>query len=329
MGLITFTDKGLYCRQGDFYIDPWLPVHRAVITHAHSDHARYGNRLYLAHKDSYYILKARLGEDICIQTLGYNQTISINNVKITLYPAGHCIGSAQAKIEYKGEIWVVSGDYKLEDDGISTPFEPVKCHTFITESTFGLPIYQWQPQKEIMNSIHGWVQQNQNKDRCSVLSAYSLGKAQRLIYNLSAFGYQFYVHGAIYQMNKAIRQTLPFPDIEYLTPDTPKEDVRKGIIISPSSDTANPWLRRWQPYSFGICSGWMQVRGAKRRRNADAGFVLSDHADWNGLLTAIKATGAETVYVTHGFSEVLARHIQENLSIKAGVVKTRFGEDEE
>jgi putative mRNA 3-end processing factor len=329
MGLVTFTDKGLYCKQGDFYIDPWLPVHRAVTTHAHSDHARYGSNLYLAHTDSFLLLKARLGQDISIQSAGYNQVINVNGVNISFHPAGHVIGSAQARLEYKGEVWVVSGDYKLEDDGLTIPFEPVKCNTFITESTFGLPIYQWKPQAEIMTDIHNWVQQNQQKGRYSVLSAYSLGKAQRLIHALSTYGYKFYVHGAVYNMHTIIQQFMQLPDVTYLTPETPKDEVKQGIIITPSSDTANPWLKRWSPYSFGVCSGWMQVRGAQRRRNADSGFALSDHADWEDLVKTIKATGAETIYVTHGFSDVLARYAQEELGLKAGVVKTRFGEDEE
>lgn len=329
MGLITFTDKGLYCKQGDFYIDPWQPVHRAVTTHAHSDHAHYGSKLYLAHTDNYYLLRARLGEDIQLQTLGYNQSVSINGVNISFHPAGHVIGSAQVRVEYKGEVWVVSGDYKLEPDGVSVPFEPVKCHTFITESTFGLPIYQWQPQADIIERIHNWVLNNRQLGRYSVLSAYSLGKAQRLVYNLAQYGHSFYGHGAIYYMNETIRRSIPFPHVTYLKPETPKEEVKQGIIIVPSSDTNNPWLRKWQPYSFGICSGWMQVRGAQRRRNADAGFALSDHADWPGLLTAIKATGAETVYVTHGFSAPLARYLAEEYGLKTGVVKTAFGEDEE
>lgn len=329
MGLISFTEKGLYCRQGDFYIDPWQPVHRAVTTHAHSDHAHYGSKLYLAHTDSYYLLKARLGYDIQLQTLGYNQSININGVTVSFHPAGHVIGSAQVRVEYKGEVWVVSGDYKLEHDGVTVPFEPVKCHTFVTESTFGLPIYQWRPQAEITERIHNWVLGNQQLGRYSVLSAYSLGKAQRLIYNLAAYGHSFYGHGAIYYMNETIRQFRPFPYVHYLRPETPKEEVKQGIIIMPSSDTNNPWLRRWQPYSFGICSGWMQVRGVQRRRNADAGFALSDHADWPGLLEAVKATGAETVYVTHGFSAPLARYLNETYGLKTGVVKTAFGEEEE
>jgi putative mRNA 3-end processing factor len=162
-----------------------------------------------------------------------------------------------------------------------------------------------------------------------VLSAYSLGKAQRLIHALSTYGYKFYVHGAVYNMHTIIQQFMQLPDVTYLTPETPKDEVKQGIIITPSSDTANPWLKRWSPYSFGVCSGWMQVRGAQRRRNADSGFALSDHADWEDLVKTIKATGAETIYVTHGFSDVLARYAQEELGLKAGVVKTRFGEDEE
>lgn len=329
MGLITFTDSGLYCQQGDFYIDPWQPVRRAVITHAHSDHARYGSNFYFSHTDSFYLLKARLGQDITLQTAGYNQPLTINNVKISFHPAGHMIGSAQVRVEYKGEVWVISGDYKVEHDGLTVPFEPIKCNTFITESTFGLPIYQWKPQAEIVENIHKWVQRNRQLGRYSVLSAYSLGKAQRLIHTLTPYGYKFFVHGAIYNMQQAVQQAMPFPDVEYLQPETPKEAVKQGIILVPSSDTNNPWLRKWQPYAFGICSGWMQVRGAQRRRNADAGFAMSDHADWPGLLQAIKATEAECVYVTHGFSAALARYIQEEYGIKSGVVKTAFGEDEE
>ena len=329
MGLITFTDKGLYCKQGDFYIDPWQPVRRAIITHAHSDHARWGSEYYFAHKDSYYLLKTRLGQDITLQTADYNQSLNINGVSVSFFPAGHIIGSAQVRLEYKGEVWVVSGDYKTETDGISIPFEPVKCHTFITESTFGLPIYQWRPQAEIISNIHQWVLKNQEQGRYSVLSAYSLGKAQRLIHTLSEYGHKFYVHGAIYTMQQAIQQFMYMPDVTYLTQETPKEDVKNGIIIMPGSDMHSPWLRKWQPYSFGICSGWMQVRGAQRRKNADAGFALSDHADWNGLLTAIKATGAECVYVTHGFSAALSRYLREEFHIKSDVVKTAFGEDEE
>lgn len=329
MSLISFTDRGLYCRQGDFYIDPWKPVRRAIITHAHSDHARTGSDLYFAHTDSYYLLKWRLGQYIRLQTAGYNQTIHINGVAVTFFPAGHIIGSAQVKIEYKGEVWVISGDYKVEDDGLTIPFEPVKCHTFITESTFGLPIYQWKPQAEIVDNIHNWVLHNRESGRNSVLSAYSLGKSQRLIASLSALGHKFYAHGSVYYMNEAIRQFMPFPEITYLRPETPKDAVKDGIVIVPPSAVHTTWLRRWNPHSLGICSGWMQVRGAQRRRNADAGFPFSDHADWPGLLQAIEATGASRVYVTHGYTAALSRYLREERGLDAHIVKTAFGEDEE
>lgn len=327
MGLISFTDSGLYCAAGDFYIDPWRPVQRAVITHAHSDHARWGSQHYFAHHDSRSLLKARLGADISIETAAYGNGFTLNGVSVKLFPAGHILGSAQVAVSHKGETWVVSGDYKLQEDGITTPFEPVKCNTFITESTFGLPIYQWKPQSAVIQQIHDWVQQNQARDRYSVLSAYSLGKAQRLIHNLSPFGYRFFVHGAIYQMHEVVRQCWSqLPEVTYLRPETPKEEVKKGIIIATGSAIDSPWMKRWTPYVLGICSGWMQVRGAQRRRNADAGFVLSDHADWQGLLDATLATGADCVYATHGFSAHLARYLKEQYGMQTGVVKTNFGE---
>lgn len=328
MGLISFTDKGLYCRQGDFYIDPWRPVEHAVITHAHSDHARYGNKKYLAHTDNKHLLPARLG-DINLQTVAYNKPITINGVQVTLYPAGHMVGSAQVLVEYKGERWVVSGDYKTEDDGLTVPFEPVPCHTFITESTFALPVYQWKPQQEIVAEINDWITSNRTKGRNSILTAYSLGKAQRLIHMLAPYGYKFFVHGAINNMQQAINQFMKMPEVTYLTADIPKDEVKGGVIIIPPSAANSTWINRWKPYSLGVCSGWMQVRGAQRRRNADAGFVLSDHADWPGLLQAVKATGAEKVFATHGFSAVLARYLREEEGIDADIVQTQFGEEED
>lgn len=329
MGLITFTDSGLYCAAGNFYIDPWKPVEKAVITHAHSDHARWGSKQYLSHTDSYYLLKARLGEDIRLETMPYNQQQKIGDVTVSLHPAGHIIGSAQVRVEHKGEVWVISGDYKTEDDGISTAFEPVKCHTFITESTFGLPVYQWKEQEEIFKDIYAWIVQNRSVGRSSILSAYSLGKAQRLVHGLMKYELPFYMHGAVYNMHETVRKFTDLPEATYLNADVSKEDARNGIIIVPPSAIGTPWMKRWAPFSLGICSGWMQVRGAQRRRNADAGFALSDHADWPGLLNAIDATEAECVYATHGFSDTLARFLREERGIKASVVQTRFGEEDE
>lgn len=327
MSLLQTTPQGLYCAAGDFYIDPWTGVDHAIITHAHIDHARAGSRLYLAHRQSEPLLRARIGQDISLETVEYGQAVSRNGVSVTLFPAGHILGSAQVRVSYKGEVWVVSGDYKLENDGISTQFEPVPCHTFITESTFGLPIYQWLPQEVIFENIHHWIQENQSKGRYSVLVAYSLGKSQRLIKALAERGYELYCHGAIYNMQQAVHQVLPQPDVHYLRADTPKDEVKQGVIICPSSAVQSGWLRRWSPHVTGVCSGWMRVRGNQRRRNADAGFPLSDHADWQDLLKAIAATGATQVLATHGFSHTLARYLAETKGLQTGVLATHYGDE--
>ncbi|MEO6818132.1 MAG: ligase-associated DNA damage response exonuclease [Ginsengibacter sp.] len=326
--LIQFTAKGLYCPKGDFYIDPWLPVNKAIITHAHSDHARPGSNYYLCHTFSKPLLEARLG-DHYYETVGWNEPVVINGVKVSLHPAGHIIGSSQVRIEYNNEVWVFSGDYKVENDGISGVFEPVKCNVFITESTFGLPIYKWQPQAEIYNDIREWIMANKAKGKASVLLAYSLGKAQRLLNALMPFNETIYLHGAVWNMQQALLSTgFAGPLIERVTPETPKEKFKNSIIIAPGSADGTPWMKKFEPYAVASCSGWMQVRGNVRRRNADAGFVLSDHADWPGLLSAVKATEAEKVYVTHGFQAAFSRYLNE-IGIESGEVKTEYGEEQE
>ncbi len=332
MPLIEFTDKGLYCRAGDFYIDPWRPVDRAIITHAHSDHARWGSKYYLCHHDTKPILQLRLGNNQ-YESTGWNQPIRFNGVSVSLHPAGHIIGSSQIRVEYKGEVWVVSGDYKVEDDGISGSFEPVKCHTFITESTFGLPIYNWKPQPAIFKDIQEWILANRHQGKASVLIAYSLGKAQRVLQAVREVSDTIFAHGAIWNTQEALlnAKVLPegsLPAITRVSPELPKELYKAGVIIAPPSADGTPWMRRFAPYSVGVCSGWMQVRGNQRRRNADAGFALSDHADWKGLLQAVKATGAEKVFVTHGFQSVFSRYLTES-GIEAGEVKTEYGNDED
>lgn len=326
--LIQFTPRGLYCAQGDFYIDPWLPVNKAIITHGHSDHARPGSNYYLSHTFTKPIMEARLGENI-YETIGWNEPVYMNGVKISMHPAGHIIGSAQVRLEYDNEVWVVSGDYKTENDGISGAFEPVPCNVFITESTFGLPIYKWQPQEEIYSEIREWVLKNKEDGKASVLLAYSLGKAQRVLDALLPFNETILLHGAVWNMQQALLSTgFIGPAIERITPETPKEKFKNSIIIAPSSADGSSWIRRFEPYSLGICSGWMQVRGNVRRKNADGGFVLSDHADWPGLLKAVKATGAEKVYVTHGFQAAFSKYLNE-IGIESGEVKTEFGEEQE
>jgi putative mRNA 3-end processing factor len=325
--LLEFTDSGIYCAQGRFYIDPWKPVDDAVITHAHSDHARFGSKRYLAHKLSEQVLLYRLG-DIQLQTIEYGETVIKNGVQITLFPAGHVIGSAQIRVSYQGEIWVVSGDYKTEDDGISTPFEPVKCHHFISECTFGMPVYKWKPQKDIFDDMNSWWCQNVKEGRASVVVGYSLGKAQRILQNLDLSIGKVYTHGVIENTNEALRRNgIILNPTTRITMDTPKDEVKKGIILAPPSSVGTPWMKRFNPYDFGYCSGWMSIRGAKKRRAADRGFVLSDHADWDGLISAIDATGCEKVYLTHGYTASFSRYLSEN-GFDAHEVHTLYGDDE-
>ncbi len=328
MPLILFTDKGLFCAQGNFYLDPWKPVDRAVITHGHSDHARWGSKHYLCHHFTKPILQLRLGDND-YQSVGWNEPVIINGVNISFHPAGHIIGSAQVRLEYKGEVWVFTGDFKTENDGISTPYEPVKCHTFITESTFALPIYKWQPQQDIFIEMQTFIAANKAAGKSSIFIAYSLGKAQRILQPLADTGLPIYAHGAVYNVHQTlVNAGWKLPEVKKITPETTKEELKECIVIAPSSAEGSPWMKRFSPYATGICSGWMQVRGNMRRKNADAGFALSDHADWDGLLSAVKATGAEKVYATHGFTSSFSRYLNEN-GIAAGEVKTDFGNDEE
>lgn len=328
MALIDFTSKGLYCSAGDFFIDPWEPVPRAVITHAHSDHARPGCDHYLCHPDTLPVLKLRLG-DIRTDTIGWGQPIMHHGVRVSLHPAGHIYGSSQIRIEHKGEVWVVSGDYKTENDGISGQFEPVRCNTFITESTFGLPIYNWKKQEDIFTNMRNWILENQANEKTSILLAYSLGKAQRVLQGIAGITDNIYVHGAVWNVHEALTAAgMKLPVVKRVTPDIPKSAYKNAVVIAPPSADGSPWMKRFTPHSTGICSGWMQVRGHVRRRNADAGFSLSDHADWEGLLNAVRATGAEQVYVTHGFQAAFSRYLTEN-GIPAAEVKTEFGKEDD
>lgn len=328
MNLIQFTSKGLYCPEGDFYIDPWKPVKKAIITHAHSDHARFGSDSYLCTHQSEPLLKLRLG-DIKLQSLEWNEEQNINGVTVSFHPAGHIIGSAQVKISYKGETWVFTGDYKLENDGISTAFEPVKCHAFITESTFGLPIYKWKPQQQIFDEMKEWIKLNHQNNTTSVFIAYSLGKAQRILQPLAETGLKIYGHGAIANVHDTLLSAgWKLPPVIRITQDTPREEIKGHIVIAPPGADGTPWMRKLSPHATGICSGWMQVRGNQRRRNADAAFALSDHADWDGLKKAVELTGASRVFTTHGFQSAFSRYLNEH-GIESQEVKTAFGEEEE
>ncbi|MCA1763297.1 MAG: ligase-associated DNA damage response exonuclease [Cryomorphaceae bacterium] len=323
MSLITFTESGFYCEKADLYIDPWKPVKRALITHAHADHSRSGMNHYMAHLHSIPVMKHRLG-DIDVQGVEYGETICVNGVNITFYPAGHVPGSAQIKLEHKSESWVIMGDYKLGSDGVSTPFEPVKCSHLVTESTFGLPIYNWEPQDEVMNTINKWWAENAASGVTSVMLGYAFGKAQRILANLDPSLGEIFVHGAIYHTNNALSEVgYKFPKTEYVTNETDKKRFRGAIILAPPSALGSTWIRKFKPFKVATASGWMALRGARRRRNVDKGFVLSDHADWTELNKAVTDSGAENIFVTHGYSNVFASWLK-NKGLNAEVVKTAF-----
>ncbi len=332
--LLALTENGLYCAAGNFHIDPWLPVERAVITHAHSDHARWGSKHYLAAAPGLAVLRARLGDDAAIQPAAYGECINVNGVAVSLLPAGHILGSAQVRIEHGGEVWVVTGDYTIERDATCAPFEPARCHTLITESTFGLPVYRWPDQANVFASMREWWRTNQEAGKASVLFAYALGKAQRAIAGIAGGSNEeigpIYTHGAVEKLNDAYRACgVDLPPTSYASAELTRADWKRALIVAPPSAQGTPWLRKFGNVSTGFASGWMQVRGQRRRRAVDRGFVLSDHADWPGLLSAIDASGAESVWVTHGYSSVLARWLCEH-GLDAKAVQTQFeGERDE
>lgn len=325
MSLLIINKLGIYCEVGDFYIDPWKPVDKAIITHAHSDHARSGMKHYLCHPHTAPILRQRLGLDINIQTLNYGEPISINGVKVSLHPAGHLPGSAQIRVAYKGEVWVVSGDYKLQNDPLADPFEPVACQHFITESTFGLPIYRWPDPKIVYGEMNDWWSANRAAGKASIVGAYSLGKAQRVLSGLNPDIGPIYTHGAVENLNQLFREEgFQLPETRLIDASVTKANLKGALIVAPPASLVSAWSRKLGPQSTAFCSGWMAVRGARRRRAADRGFVISDHADWPGLNEAVLATGAENIYVTHGYKELFARWLNEEYGLKAQSLDTLF-----
>ena len=321
--MLEFTDKGIYCPRADVYIDPWKPVQRALITHGHSDHSRWGHQHYLCTRLAKPVIRHRLGP-VNLETVEYGEVRTINGVDFSFHPAGHIVGSAQIRVAYKGEIWVVSGDYKLENDGISGAFEPVRCHTFITESTFGLPVYRWKPQKDVFADINQWWKDNQAQDKISIITAYALGKAQRILTSIDSSIGPVFTHGAIENINEIIRaQGIALPSTRRVAPENRNKGYAGGLVIAPPSVIGSLWLRQFKQSSLGIASGWMAVRGSRRRRNADRGFVLSDHADWNGLNEAIRATGASRIIATHGYSDIFSQWLRQQ-GFEAGAEKTAF-----
>ncbi|MEM9968056.1 MAG: ligase-associated DNA damage response exonuclease [Pseudomonadota bacterium] len=321
--VLTFTDRGIYCAAGDFYIDPWRPVDRALITHGHADHARWGMKNYLATKAALPVMRHRLG-DISAQGVSYGEAHQIGDATVSFHPAGHVPGSAQIRVEVGGEIWVVSGDYKVFDDGISEPFEPVTCHHFITESTFGLPVFRWPDPHDVAAELNAWWRSCASAGKTAFLGAYALGKAQRLLNMLDPDTGPILTHGAVESTNAVLRdQGVKLPTTIYASGQIDPKDHPGAIVIAPPSALGSKWARKFGPQESAFASGWMALRGIRRRRAGDRGFVISDHADWQSLLWAIKETGAENIYVTHGYTDVFMRYLNDN-GWNARVVPTQF-----
>jgi putative mRNA 3-end processing factor len=249
-------------------------------------------------------------------------------VRVSFHPAGHVLGSAQIRLEHAGRTWVVSGDYKTGPDATCAPFEPVRCDVFVTESTFGLPVFRWAPQQEVFDGIDAWWAANAAAGRASIVYAYSFGKAQRVLAGVDATIGPIVVHGAVATMDEAYRQSgVALPPTRNVLEATP-EELRRCLVVAPPSAQGSTWTRRFGDFSDAFASGWMLLRGARRRRNVDRGFILSDHADWPGLLQAIAASGAPRVIVTHGYVEPLVRFLAEQ-GLESGAFKTEYGDDDE
>jgi len=328
--LLALTPEGLACPAGGFHVDPWRPVDRALITHAHADHARPGHARYLGVERGLPLLRARL-PGATIETMRYGEVRRIGEVDVSFHPAGHVLGSAQVRIARGGEVTVVSGDYKLAPDPTCEPFEPVACTTFVTESTFGLPVYRWDPPSATLDDIARWWQANRDQRVASVLFAYALGKAQRVLAGLAgrdAILGPVYVHGAVETINAAYREAgVALPPTRRAAEAGEGTEWAGALIVAPPSARGSRWLARFGPARTAFASGWMAIRGARRRAGLDRGFVLSDHADWPGLNKAIDATGARSIRVTHGYRDELVRWIGESASIpgrEARALDARF-----
>ena len=322
--MIVESSNGLFCERGGFYVDPWQPVERAIITHAHGDHARSGSAAYLCAAPCEPLLRYRLPE-ARIEALPYGQPVTIGDVRVSLHPAGHILGSAQVRLEVDGEVWVISGDYKRAPDPTCRPFEPLRCHTFVTEATFGLPIYTWDAAGQVIDEIVEWWQTNRSANRPSVLFCYALGKAQRLLASLGdALDEPVRLHGAIVGFSDIYRQAgISLAAVERITESMRGRALSRSLVLAPLSARGTPWMRRMPDASSAFASGLMRIRGIRRQRAFERGFVLSDHADWPSLLETIQETGASRVLVTHGWSEALARFLAEK-GLETGALHTAY-----
>jgi len=326
--VLTISPAGLFCERGGFHVDPWAPAPLAVITHAHGDHARPGSREYICAEPGAAVMRRRLGPDAPIHAVAYGEQQRLGQTIVSFHPAGHILGSAQVRIEADDGVWVASGDYKRQPDPTCAAFEPVTCDVLITEATFALPIYGWPDPEQAAREIYEWWRANRAANRTSVLFCYALGKAQRILALLRAFTDEpVFLHGALVAPTDLYRAA----GVELL-PTRPVAETMRGrsfageLVLAPELAIGSAWMRRFGDHETAFASGWMRVRGNRRRRSFDRGFELSDHADWPALLRTIDESGAQRVLATHGSSEPLARFLREERRLDAGVIATRFSD---
>ena len=326
--LIQASARGLYCEAGNFYIDPWGPVEHAVITHAHGDHLHAGSAEYYLSSAGMGVARRRLPAQSQLVPVHYGESIVLGDTRVSLHPAGHILGSSQVRVEYGDQVWVVSGDYKRDPDPTCQLFEVVPCDVFISEATFALPAYRWPEASTVALEILDWWHTNREHGVASVLFAYALGKAQRVLAELSAHtSDSVYVHGAVASLVDAYRDagvsmlaTVP------ATVSAPT-DYAGALVLAPPSAAGSPWMRRFREHRTGFCSGWMRIRGDRRRRGYDRGFVLSDHADWPSLLRTFSETGAKRILLTHGYTDAMCRYLLEQ-GVNAAALRTEYGAEE-
>lgn len=318
--MVTLTSRGLYCEAGGFYVDPLKRVDVALITHAHSDHARRGSKKYYCAAPSARLLAHRLGVDASIVGIPYRKKMQFGEVSVSFHSAGHILGSAQIRIEQGSKVWVVSGDYKRQYDLTCEPFEVIPCDTFITEATFGHPKYQWDERSNTAQEILDWWDENRAAGRNSLLFAYALGKAQRVLAELATLtDLRALVYGETAALTDCYRaegvKMIPTERLESFKGET----IHGELIVAPHSISSTPWIRKLANPATAFASGWMRTGAFGFGSRYDRGFVLSDHADWPALLKTINETRAKRVYILHNADGPLTRHLRK-LGINASAM---------
>lgn len=330
--ILIRTPDGLFLPAADVHVDPWNPVDRAILTHAHADHARPGTRHVLAAASGVGILQTRLGTGSTVEGIAFGTPKMIGSARISLHPAGHILGSAQIRVEVAGEVWIITGDCKRQPDPTAEPFEPLRAHTLVCECTFGLPIYRWPDPDRVFDEILGWWTSTAAAGRTALLGGYALGKAQRLLAGVADAADRsgrplpgpLLVHGAVDTLLGPYAEAgIRLPPTTRATIEAAKAHRGTALVVAPPSALGSSWVRRFGTVSTAFASGWMQIRGTRRRRGLDRGFVLSDHLDWSALLDTVAESGAERVLLTHGTTGPAVRYFQE-LGLDADALETRF-----